>query len=170
MSRIDGDDLHVKGRLTAGAFTPPTGSVGSAAVNTGDPLPSAGLVHRYRHAPELFGPATTITALTKWLTPILAAGTLRSIKGYIAVQATGADRTVTVDLQKSTGGGAFATVLTTTVNITNVTVIRTAVSGTILTAPVVAGDILQLVVTVAGAAGAQAQGLLVEVEWDENPT
>jgi hypothetical protein len=169
MSRLDQTDLHIDGRLSSKYFTPPAQSIGSAAINTADPLPTAGLVHRHRVCVELFGPTTTITALTKLLAGILGTGTLRAVEVYTTVQATGGDRTVTIDLQKSTGAGAFATVLTGTIGITNATAIRTAVPGTINTAALVDGDILQMTVAVAGAAGAQAQGLLAVLEWDENP-
>jgi hypothetical protein len=118
---------------------------------------------------ELFGPTTTIAALTKLLHIARAAGTIVAVEAIITVQATGADRTVTVDLQKSTGGGAFATILSTTVNIDNTTVVRTAVLAVVSNTDLVDGDILQAVVTVAGSAGNQAQGLLLTVTFDERP-
>lgn len=98
-----------------------------------------------------------------------ASGTLKAFEAIIATVATGADRTVTVDLQKSTGSGAFATVLSATIGFTNASAVRTIASGTISGTTFVDGDIFQIVVTVAGAAGNQAQGLLVALNFEENP-
>ena len=146
-------DVYTKKEFVPTKITLPAGSVSDEKIPAGANIDAAKLKRRVPFSVELFGPTTTITALTKTLTMIRGAtGKVISITGHIDVQATGADRTVTIDLKKSTGGGAFATILTTTVNITNATAIRTAVNGAINTADLVVGDILQLVVTVAGAA------------------
>lgn len=118
---------------------------------------------------QLFAAATTVTALTVEGPIILGAtgGLIKmsaSINGAIA---TGGDRTVTVDLHKSTGAGAFATVLSSTIVFTNATVLRTATAAVISSASLVAGDILRVIVTVAGAAGAQATGLNVSLAYYE---
>jgi hypothetical protein len=121
---------------------------------------------------QLFGPTTTVTALTQDIHIVRGAtGTLLAIQAAICgTIATGADRTVTVDLQKSTGAGAYATVLSSTVGFTNVSVLRTAVSGVLSGTSVIVADILRLIVTVAGAAGAQALGLVVTVTMEETET
>jgi hypothetical protein len=86
--------------------------------------------------------------------------------------ATGADRTVIVDLQKSTGAAAFATVCTTTITLNNVSTLRTAIAAVLNASLVslVAGDILRIVATVAGAAGNQAIGLQVTITIQETPS
>jgi hypothetical protein len=121
---------------------------------------------------QLFGPTTTVTALTQDIHIVRGVtGTLLAIQAAICgTIATGADRTVTVDLQKSTGAGAYATVLSSTVGFTNVSVLRTAVSGVLSGTSVIVADILRLIVTVAGAAGAQALGLVVTVTMEETET
>ena len=119
---------------------------------------------------ELFGPAVAVTALTKWVHIVRGAtGTVVSVEAAIAVVATGADRTITVDLHKSTGAGAFATILSATIGFTNASAVRTMVAGTISTATLADGDILAVVVTVAGAGGNQATGLTVTVNLGEDP-
>ncbi len=73
-------------------------------------------------------------------------------------------------MKKSTGAGAFATVLASTLVFTNASVLRTAVAATLgATLTYVVGDIFQLYVTVAGAAGNQALGLAVDLFLAENP-
>ena len=47
---------------------------------------------------------------------------------------------------------------------------RLRVFGTVAVTALVAGDILRLVLTVAGAAGAQAQGLIVTLTVREDPS
>lgn len=118
---------------------------------------------------ELFGPSTTVAAVTRVLHIVrgsqhVALGLEATICGAIA---TGADRTVTIDLQKSTGGGAFASILSSTIQFTDASTLRTAIAAVIDSANLIAGDILQLVVTVAGAAGDQATGLNITYTFTE---
>lgn len=118
---------------------------------------------------ELFGPATTVAALTKLIHIVKGqAGTLVQLTAAVVTAATGADRTVNVDLKKSTGGGAFATVLTATILFNNTSVALTPESVSGFTSDeLAADDILELVVTVAGAAGNQAIGLIVTLTFEE---
>jgi hypothetical protein len=126
---------------------------------------------QYRIPVELYGPTTTVAALTKWLyTAYGSVGEIVTAQAFIAVVASGADRTITVDIQKSTAGGAFATVMAATVGFTNASTVRTAVTGTFSDTSLVPGDVLRAVVTVAGAAGAQAQGLFITLTIRERPT
>jgi hypothetical protein len=126
----------------------------------------------YRHQSidrELFGPAVTVAALTTDVHIVRGtAGTLVGFQAAICgTIATGADRTITVDLQKSTGAGAYSTVLSGTIGFTNASVLRTAVSGTFSNTSLVAGDILRVIVTVAGSASAQALGLVATLTYAE---
>jgi len=169
--------LHVTGTLTAGDLVPPAGSIDNAAVQAG----AAGNFVDATKVEQGFAlPYKQVTG-----TAIIAAaaedihvvrGTTGEVVGLKAaitgVIATGADRTVTVDLHKSTGGGAFATVLSATVVLDNTNTLRVSESATMLTTgaeDLVAGDILRVVVTVAGSAGNQAQGLIVSVHLREDP-
>jgi hypothetical protein len=114
----------------------------------------------------------TIAAATYYLHTVRGAN-LTLLNFYAAITetvATGADRTVNVDLQKSTGGGAFATVLSATIQFTNGSTARVVSSATISSAACVVGDLLRVVVTVAGAAGAQALGLIATLHVREDPS
>ena len=126
--------------------------------------------HRYRKHLAVEA-ATAITAATYTSHVVVGAtGTIRTFKASITgTIATGADRTVDVDLQKSTGAGAFATVLSATIHFTNASTIRALSSAAFSDSSLVAGDILQIVLTVAGAAGNQAKGLACELEVAEAP-
>src|SRR5579864_6712283 len=92
------NDLVINGTLTPQKFNPPAGSISDAAVNAGAAIASTKLIHRNSYDYQLFGPTTTIVALTQWLHTVKGAtATLVDVLAMIAVQATGADRTVTVD-------------------------------------------------------------------------
>jgi len=152
--------------LTCSAFTPPAGCITDQSVQANAQIAATKLQQQgagIDSSIELFGPAVSVAALTKVLGMAFGAGTLVALSAHIEVVASGADRTIAIDLQASVAGGAYATVLTTTVNFTNGTVVRTAVAAVILTAAYVAGTIFRVVVTVAGAAGAQATGLTMRL-------
>jgi len=170
-SNFYGDVIFQGSATFAGSVVLPSSCVANANVQPAAAIDSSKLIHRFSLSRELFAPGTTIIAVAAALWHVARkGGNVVGIEAAITTAATGADRTVTVDLQKSTGGGAFATMLTTTVNITNATAIRTAVAGVVSGAGAfIDGDILQVTVAVAGAAGAQAAGLVVTVDVDQNP-
>lgn len=171
-TRIPGN-LHVAGQLSSQTQSYPAGSVTNTAIAagaTGTYIDRTKVYHQYTIDAELFGPLVSVAALTKWLHIVRgAAGTIVAIEAAIAVVATGADRTITVDLHKSTGAGAFATVLSATIGFTNASAVRTPVAGTLSSSTLVDGDILEVIVTVAGSAGNQATGLTVTLTLAEEP-
>ena len=106
-------------------------------------------------------------------------GVLRKFMACITTTiATGADRTITVDLQLGNTGNTFATVLgpaaadADKINFTNTSVLRTFVANDAVFAitSFSENDILRCVITVAGAAGAQAVDMVVTLIYSENPT
>ncbi len=111
--------------------------------------------------------ATTYIFSVKGIAAVGQSATIKSIRARIEEAiATGADRTVNVDLQRSANpAGAYASILAATIAFTNVSpLLRVwAPEPTLTTTVLGAGDTLRVVVTVAGAAGLQATGLLVEV-------
>jgi hypothetical protein len=162
------NDLHVNGALSCKTFTLPAASVTNASVAGGAAIDATKLVHQFPLYVQQ-SPGSAVVAATTLLHIARAAGSIVAIEAMTTTPATGADRTVTIDLQKSTGGGAFASALTTTIVLDDDTTARTPVAGTVASPSLVDGDQLQLVVTVAGAAGAQADGLLVTVTVREEP-
>lgn len=164
------NDLHVQGALSCQTFSPPASSITNAAIVANAAIAATKVVHR-RGLDYCQLASGAIAAETRELHIVYGAtGTLIAFKAAITgTIATGADRTVTVDLHKSTGAAAFATVLSATIGFTNASVLRTVVSGTINSTSLVAGDILRIVVTVAGSAGNQALGLVATLTLDEDP-
>ena len=165
------NDLHVNGTLSAKLFTAPSGSITNTHVSASADIDATKLEHQFPLDYKQL-PGTAVVADTQDLHIVHGAtGSIVSFRAAITgTIATGADRTVNVDLQKSTGGGAFATILSATLLFNNADVLRTAESATILTPGLVVGDILRVVVTVAGAAGNQALGLIATATIREDAT
>lgn len=148
----------------------------NAGLTNDDIAPQAGIqaskLERYPAATEeLFAAATTVVALASRMLATIrgATGTVIGFESAIVTKATGADRTIAVDLQKSTGGGAFASICSVTCNFTNSSANLTPVAAVLSSTTLVDGDILRAVVTVAGSAGAQALGLHCTLHWKEDP-
>ena len=167
-SIIEGDFVFNGNVAVVTGFVPPDGSITNAKLPAAAGIASAKVIHRFSESIELYGPTTTIAALTKLLRIARRGGTLVSLQAATTVQASG-DRSVTVDLQKSTGGGAFATVLSSPLSIPQATAVRTAQTATIASPTFVAGDIFQLVVALGGSSGTYPQGLIVTVDVDQDP-
>lgn len=166
---LPGIDLHVDGMLSAKYFSAPASSIADSQVSASAAIQATKLQQQVR--PYYFqDPASAIVAATVPLWIVRGAtGLLIDLKASIVgTIATGADRTVTVDLHKSTGAAAFATVLGGTIGFTNASTLRVVSSASFSATSLVVGDLLQLVITVAGAAGNQAKGLLIELTGRED--
>lgn len=164
------DSLHVRGPLTCERFTAPAGSIGDSAVEAAAGIDPTKVIHQFPlHHYQTTG--TAVVAAVEDLHIVQGAGgTLVSFEAAVTgAVATGADRTVTVDLHKSTGAAAFASILTAPIVLDDDSVLRTAVAATLASSTLADGDILRVVVTVAGSAGAQAQGLIVTCFLSEDP-
>ena len=163
------DQLHVT-NLTATNFTPPASCVTNAAVAAAAGIAATKLVHQFS-LDYAQAPGSDIATATLDLHIAQATGEIVAFEAAITgVVATG-DRSVTVDLQKSTGGGAFATVLSAAITLDSGNALRVLEAGTVSTTTFADGDLLRVVVTqVAGSTGTRPQGLAVTVTVRENPS
>lgn len=141
------------------------GTVTDAKVAASAGISTSKMNHRHRvnHA-QASGSSATAQTVNKYIAT--AAGTVADINAMIDTAATSTG-TVTVDLKKSTGGGAFASVLSSVITINSSTTVRTAVAGAITSAAYIAGDIFQFVITATGST--LPQGLTVSATFDEAP-
>lgn len=163
---IVNNDLLVRGTLNATRMNIPAGAVGNSQIDAAANIAETKLQHRHAWTYSKNG---TIVAATEYIGIMTGDGEVLSVEAAITETiATGADRVASVDVQKSTGGGAFATILSATIDFDDASVLRAVVAGTIASAALVAGDILKVVITVAGAAGNQALGLAATVQVREN--
>lgn len=163
---------ELRGGLTVlQSLNVPSGSITNDAFSTSSTqrLAASKSVHQQHMSAELAEQNTAVAAIEKLLFIANASGTLDGFSAAVVTVADDASRTIDVDLQKSTGGGAFTTVLSASSDFTNSSTALTAVDSTISSASYVAGDIFKIVVTVAGGSGNQAKGLIATLTKSENP-
>lgn len=168
---IFNNDLTINGTLRARDFTPPDQSIADAAIDANAAIQASKMEHQHAiHYAQ--APGSAIVAATQDVHIVrgaegLIVGLDAAITGAVANDVS---RTVTIDLQKSTAGGAFATALTSTIEFTSSSTIRTATAAVMDGSQddLVVGDILRIVVTVAGGSGSQAQGLQVTLTIRED--
>jgi hypothetical protein len=145
----------------------PTGSLTSAMVASAANVAEAKLQHRV-HIQYNTPDGTDITTLT---TPVFLAYkgcTVLAVQALCIDNCAGGDKKFTVDVQKSTAGGAAASILTAALDFaskTDLTTYSATLSGT---PTLVATDMLQVVTTVSGSTGDQGQGLIVDIVLKED--
>lgn len=167
--RDDVDRVMSGSWVFSGTVSLPANSVDENTMKTAALLPAAKLVTRFaKDHRQVTG--TAVTAKTEHVHIAKYVGIVKSVEASIDAAITG-DNTVVIDVKKSTGGAAFATILSSTLTINSSTAVRTATAATIDATKddYVAGDIFEVIVTVAGT-GTQAQGLNVTIFFEENPT
>jgi hypothetical protein len=145
--------------------TLPDDSVTSASID--GPIAASKLEGEYQMTLSQTG---VIAAATQYLRAIHGTtGTVVSVEAAITEAVTaGADRTVTIDVLKSTGAGAFATILSAPIVLDDASVLRTVVQASIAGDTLAAGDILKMTVAVAGVDSTQATGLVATVTIRED--
>lgn len=166
--RDDVDRVMSGNWVFTGTVELPASTVDENDLKTAALLPAAKLVTRFpKDHRQVTG--TAITAKTEHVHIAKFAGIVKSIEASIHAAITG-DNTVVIDVHRSTGGAAFATILSSALTINSGTAVRTATAATIDAAKddYVAGDVFAVIVTVAGS-GTQAQGLNVTVFFEESP-
>lgn len=165
------NNVHVDGHFTAHTMAIPTGTLTDDAVSETARIAASKLVNRI----EPIYTQAIGTAVVAATVPLYICKADNSVIQNVCVAiagaiATGADRTVTIDVKKVATAGSPTTILSSTIVMTNASVLYTVTKSTPSVADIDDGDLLILYVTVAGSAGAQAQGLIVRVLVDENPS
>lgn len=161
------DRLHVT-QLSASSFTPPASCITNAAIVDSAGIDAAKVVHQFS-LDYTQAPGSDVVAATQDLHIAQAAGTVEAVEAVLTGQIPSVDRTAVIDVQKSTAGGAFASVLTATLTLNSSNTIRVPVDATVNTSAYADADILRIVVTLGGSSGTHPQGLLVTVTVTENP-
>lgn len=163
------NDLHVNGTLSCKTFNAPAGSIGDAAIKATAGIDATKLEHQFDIGLAQ-PPGTDVVAETRDLRIIHgSSGEVVAVKAAITgAVATGADRSVTIDLQKGNVATGFASILASTLPFVSTDTLRAVKQAAIANPNLAIGDILRLVVTVAGVAGNQAKGLIVSVTLRED--
>jgi hypothetical protein len=145
-----------------------TGVVNSRSVASGSNLDETNLQHRH-HVEFGQNGAADAAAATRVVYRAYKPSTV--LVAYVTpdVVPTGGTKTMTVDVKKSTAGGAWASILTATTTLDGTAVARTPVALSLSGSPaLIAGDLLQIVITVGGSGGSGVQGFMVEIVVTEN--
>jgi hypothetical protein len=145
----------------------PAGSITNAEIASSAAIGAGKVVQEFaRDSRQANG--ADVASKTELIHTARAAGTIGALKVALTTAPTGGNKKFTVDLQKSTGGGAFATVLSAVVDIDNTDTSLTVVSGTLAASAYVSGDIFAIVWTASGTTGNQGQGAIAEVFFEES--
>lgn len=140
-----------------------TGQVNATSITSGANLPQQNLQHRARATYQVAGGAD-VAAATQVIYHAYKAGSL--IAAYATPDAVpaGGTKAIAIDLKRSAAGGAWTTVLSSTLTIDGTATARTPIAlSPLASVSFVAGDALQLVITASGTGGTGVQGLLVDV-------
>ena len=152
---FDGDVI-IRGRLRATQFTPPAGSVGNEAFDTGDPLDAVAQEHQlYPALKQTHGGAAV--AQRECVHVAYGVGQVIAVEAGLSVACIG-DSTTTIDVKKN-----GTSILSATIVLNNSNTAFTTEAGTITTDDYVAGDWLEVVVTVSAGTGTLGQGLRVQL-------
>ena len=144
------------------------GGLSNDSIAAGAAIAASKLKHQYTIDVELAEQGTEIAAIEKLLHIVRGTtATLVSFEGIIVVQGA-TSGTVNVDLQRSTAGGAFASITTTDIVLQYNSTILVPITATLSTTALVDGDILKAVVSVSGG-GTYPDGLLATLTLVEDP-
>lgn len=167
-SVFTGTPQFPQGATFGGTVTLPAASVGNS--NITGVIDASKQEHRIGTHYAQAGGTAIVAATVDCGVVYGATGSLVSLRAALTGSVTAGDYTVTIDLHRSTGGGAFATVLSSTIVLDSSSVIRVAEAAAFSSTAILTGDLLRLVVTVAGTTGSQSQGLVVQLLRDEKPS
>jgi len=157
------NDMVVQGVLTPQGFNPPAACIPNAAI-TG-PIQASNLRQQYVKGFAQTKGAGAAVAQRQIVHVVRGATATLTFLRAVLQQANVGGATVTVDLYKN-----GSSILSATMTITNATAAYTVVSTSAFTSTaLVAGDVLEIVVTVATGGGTLGQGLQVDVEFNEDP-
>lgn len=168
-SRIEGD-FYVNGNLSSKTQTYPAGSVTNASIVASAGIAASKVIHQFQVGGQLVAPGTVVDDMNQLLHVVYGAtATIVRAEAFITTVASSSGSTINVDLHKSTGGGAFATICSGTVTFTSTYSVRVPYALTLSNASLVDGDILQAVITTPNSSAALPQGLFLSVLLYEDP-
>lgn len=154
----------------SGAVSMPAASITSAAIAAAANISQSKLQHRRTAQVQVDGGADVAT-VTKYLCRFHRSATLLGLFATPDAVPAGGTKAIVIDVKKSTGGGAWASILSATLTINSSSTARTPVTLSYSGSPTfVEGDVLQVVITASGTGGTGVQGLLVDLVAAEDGT
>lgn len=159
LTKLD-SDVYVTGNLSAQTLTVPANAVTNSAIPSAANIDGYKLKHFHRqvYAQES---ATTAASESRVVHHCLASGTVTDF--YVgSVVVNGGAATVAVDLKKN-----GSSILSSAVTLSSSNTARVAVAGSISSASVVAGDVLEVTITATAGGGTLAKGVFASVNIHE---
>lgn len=166
-------DFYASGTITGKNNIPSADAVGDAQVQASAAIQATKLVHQWTRTLDQ-APGVAVAAQTKILHGVVGSNLvaasvgIASIVAMVDTAATG-NATVTIDVQKRNGAGAWASILSAAYTINSSTSAGVLNSISPAQAGLVTGDVLKVIVTVNAGTGTLPQGLLVEIAIREYP-
>lgn len=164
-------DHYFVGTVSCGGLDVPAGAIADSNFSSAATarLDAAKAVHQFPIGYDQDDGADVATK-TRKIHLARGAGTVLEFAVVVAVAPAGGNKAIAIDLQKSTGGGAFTSLLNAPVAIDSSKSALTKYLATLITTPTyTANDILEVVVTASGNTGNQAQGMAAVAMLAENP-
>ena len=157
-------DLQINGNLYATGFTPPAASVADATISATAGIQATKVIHAFpiRHM-TVAGTAVANAVQPMHIVGAAAGATVYAFKCTLLVVPTSSD-TIVVDLKRSTGGGSFATILSSPITFNSSSTALTVVSAGLSTTALNQNDLLELAITGTNSTG---QGLLAVISLRE---
>ena len=144
----------------------PAGILTDAEVSAAAAISASKVIHRdCTQYSQAIG--SIVASATQLIRVARASGTLKEFRVGWQTAPTGGDKKFTVDLQQSTGGGAFASVLSAVVTVDNAKSNNGTATGTLTASSFVTGDLFQVVVAASGSTGTQGYGMIAEAFFEE---
>jgi hypothetical protein len=163
-SRIEGN-VNIVGTLSCDAFTAPSNCVSDDAITSTANIDPDKCINRFRIPAISQAHGSAGTAERKTFYRARANATINFCSCYFSVAPTG-DSTHTVKLKKNGSDILSADIV---LNSSNTAYTGDEEQTGFTSASLVAGDVLEVAVTVSAGTGTLGQGLCVDVEVDEYP-
>lgn len=159
-------DLLVMGNLSSLTLTLPVNSVTDPSVVQGANIQATKLQHQRVMTYNTSTSGTAIANNTTCVYSVIASAgaTVTAVKMVINVVPTSTD-TVVCDVQRSTGLGAYSTILTSPITFNSSSTAKSVVTASLATTSLNQNDLLQVVITGTNSSG---KGLLISIYTSEN--
>ena len=160
--------MHCTGAITAKTLTPNDGTITNAKVAADAGIEATKLIHqhsiRYNQAS-----GSDVASATEVVHIFRSTSTIVSVDVIPDTAPTGGDKEYTVDVKKSTGAGAWASILTGVITVDSGSTDRTVQAGVLSDSDAIDNDALQIVIAASGSTGSQGQGVCVVINTREQP-
>ncbi len=168
-SRITVETHYTEDVVFLAGVAMPAGAIGNSEIEAGAAIAATKVIHQFPLS-HTQNDGSDVTTQTEVIHIAYGDGTVIAVEAACD-QAPDGDETITINLLKSTGGGAFATMLTGAIVLDSGNTDRVLEAGVVSGSNTYSdGDLLEITVVDGVGSGNQGQGLCVTVWLREEPT